>query len=378
MGSGTVGQGGFDPSTLSDAALATRLLSLRAEIDRLEAEFAQLAVAAHRRGVGALDGAQSTASWMREQAGMREGDAKAAIEAGETGELLAETAAAWRSGEISTGAARTIFAARVEGHDEELQACESTLLALARRGNLNDLRRAARHFRNLARADGTEPSENDGLHISQTYEGTVVLGAELTDLAAETVLTAIHAYTDPPSDADARTTSQRAAAALVQICKVALEHTRDAGRDSASVTVVLDWKAVTEEQVGRLDGGFTGPIHPNDIRRLLCDSSITRVVTGPGGLPLDVGRSRKSIPPSMRRAVIARDGGCRFPRCNRPPGWCQIHHVVHWVDGGKTAVVNLVPFCDHHHHVVHKNGWIVKFDGGFDLRIYRPEGTEVT
>jgi hypothetical protein len=80
----------------------------------------------------------------------------------------------------------------------------------------------------------------------------------------------------------------------------------------------------------------------------------------------------------MRKAVFARDGGCRFPRCNRPPGWCEIHHVLHWIDGGKTAVLNLVPFCDNHHHVIHKNGWIVKFDGGFDLRIHRPDGSEVT
>ncbi len=373
-----VGEGlGVDPSALSDVALAAELLALRARIDRLEAEFAQLAAAAHRRGVGAVDGAQSTAAWLRSRAGMREGDAKAAIEAGSAGDLLAATGAAWRAGEISTGAARTIFGARVPGHDDELSGCEPALLDLARRGDLNELRRAVRHFRNLARADGSDPSENDGLHVGQTYGGVTALSAEFTDLAAEIVVTAIHAYTDPPSPGDPRSTAQRAADAFVQICKVAIENTRDAGRESAHVTVVLDWSTLTEGRLGRADGEFTGSIHPADVRRLLCDSSISRVVTGPGSLPLDVGRSRRSIPPSMRRAVIARDGGCKFPGCDRPPGWCQIHHVVHWIDGGKTAVVNLVPFCDNHHHVIHQRGWIVTFDGGRDLRVYRPDGTQL-
>jgi hypothetical protein len=49
---------------------------------------------------------------------------------------------------------------------------------------------------------------------------------------------------------------------------------------------------------------------------------------------------------------------------------------VHWLDGGRTAVVNLLPFCDHHHHVIHQRDWIVKFDG-HDLHIIRPDGSEL-
>ena len=73
---------------------------------------------------------------------MREGDARAAVEAGELSELLDDTGAAWRAGEISSGAARTIFGARVEGHDETLKTSEPILLDLARRGDLRSLRRA--------------------------------------------------------------------------------------------------------------------------------------------------------------------------------------------------------------------------------------------
>jgi hypothetical protein len=80
-----------DPAELSDAALASWLLETRAEMDRLDAVFARAARGAHTRGVGALDGAASTAAWLRTQARMREGDARAAIEAGEVSELLVET-----------------------------------------------------------------------------------------------------------------------------------------------------------------------------------------------------------------------------------------------------------------------------------------------
>jgi hypothetical protein len=366
-----------DPTELPDVALRAELLVLRAEMDRLDAVFARLAAAAHRRGVGSADGAQSTAAWLRARAGMREGDAKAAVEAGELSDLLDETGRAWRAGVISSGAARTIFGARVDGFDEVLRASEPALLDLARRGDLRSLRRAAAHFRTLARADGSRPGDQDGLHLSRTFGGVTILNGELTDAGAETVLTAIHAYTDPPSDDDPRTTSQRGAAALVQICQVALEHAPEVGRAPAHVSVVLDWATITEGRLGRSDGDFSGSMHIEDVRRLLCDANVSRIVTGPDSLPLDVGRSRRTIPSAMRRAVVVRDGGCRFPRCDRPPGWCQIHHVAHWLDGGRTAIANLVPLCDHHHHVVHQRGWIVKFDGGSDLRVIRPDGTEL-
>jgi hypothetical protein len=143
------------------------------------------------------------------------------------------------------------------------------------------------------------------------------------------------------------------------------------------VSVVVDWATLTEGKLGRLDGEFTGPIHPQDIQRLLCDSSISRIVTGPDSLPLDVGRTMRVPPAPMRRAVVARDQGCRYPGCNRPPGWCQAHHTTHWKDGGETKVSDLILFCDHHHDVIHQPDWIVEFDGR-DLRVIRPDRTQVT
>jgi hypothetical protein len=364
-----------DPAEVSDAALASGLLALRREMDRQEAAFARWARAAHTRGVGALDGAASTAAWLRAQGRMREGDARAAIEAGEVSDLLAETGAAWRAGEVSSAAVRTIAAARVDGHDDTYVKCEPLFLDLARRHDLRSLRRATAHFKRLATADGTEPSAQDGLHVSRLYDGVTVLKGELSDLAGETVVTALHAYTDPPDEKLPKTTSRRYAEALVRICEVALAHTGTPQRPRAQVSIVVDWKTLTERQPGRLDGEFTGPIHPRDIQRLLCDCDISRVVTGPDSLPLDVGRMRRNPTPAMRKALVERDGGCRWPGCDRPAGFCDAHHVVPWwPDRGPTSLKNLILLCSHHHHTAHRPGWWLTFDGA-TLDVHRPDGS---
>jgi hypothetical protein len=366
-----------DPAEMSDAALASWLLATRAEMDRQDAAFARAARAAHTRGVGALDGAASTAAWLRSAARMREGDARAAIEAGEVSELLAETGVAWRAGEVSSAAARTIFAARVGGHDDTYVKCEPMFLDLARRHDLRSLRLATSHFRRLALADGTEPSAHDGLHISRLYDGRTAIRGDLSDLAAETVTTALHAYADRPDDKFPKTTSRRYAEALVRICEVALAETSTKELARAQVSIVVDWKTLIDRQPGRLDGEFTGPIHRRDIERLLCDCDISRIVTGPDSLPLDVGRMRRNPTPAMRRALVERDGGCRWPGCDRPAGFCDAHHVRPWHQGGETTLINLVLLCSHHHHVTHQPGWSVTFDGTM-MEIDRPDGTGFT
>ena len=67
-------------------------------------------------------------------------------------------------------------------------------------------------------------------------------------------------------------------------------------------------------------------------------------------LPLDIGYS-DSIPASIRRAVQLRDRGCAWPRCGRPAAWCDVHHLQHKADGGKTSVSNCVLLCQFHHDV---------------------------
>ncbi len=95
---------------------------------------------------------------------------------------------------------------------------------------------------------------------------------------------------------------------------------------------------------------------PEQVRILACDATISRIVFGPDGQPVDVGRATRVISAAMRRAVIARDRHCQHPGCGRPESWCDVHHVVHWADGGKTAVEDLKLYCRFHHTRHHQAG----------------------
>jgi hypothetical protein len=74
-------------------------------------------------------------------------------------------------------------------------------------------------------------------------------------------------------------------------------------------------------------------------------------------LPLDIGYS-DSIPAHIRRAVLLRDRRCAWPRCGRPAVYCDVHHLRHKKDGGKTSASDCVLLCQFHHDVcIHRWGW---------------------
>ena len=71
---------------------------------------------------------------------------------------------------------------------------------------------------------------------------------------------------------------------------------------------------------------------------------------------MSIGRRSRTIPPPMRRALQARDGGCRFPGCTHTR-FVDGHHIKHWANGGETSLDNLILLCRHHHHLVHEGGF---------------------
>ncbi|MGI5186527.1 DUF222 domain-containing protein [Promicromonospora sp. CA-289599] len=89
------------------------------------------------------------------------------------------------------------------------------------------------------------------------------------------------------------------------------------------------------------------------VRRLACHSAVTRIVFGPDGAVLDVGRAQRTVTGQMRRAVIARDQHCVWPGCDQPPSRCEVHHAItHWADGGNTSITNSALLCWYHHQLV--------------------------
>jgi len=105
---------------------------------------------------------------------------------------------------------------------------------------------------------------------------------------------------------------------------------------------------------------WIGSISAASARRISCDCELTPIRIDGEGVPLNLGRSQRLVSPAQRRALIARDHGCAFPGCNRPPAWTEAHHVAHWIDGGATDLVNLVLLCRRHHTVIHHDGWTIQ------------------
>jgi hypothetical protein len=118
------------------------------------------------------------------------------------------------------------------------------------------------------------------------------------------------------------------------------------------------------------------PICAETARRLACDAGIIPVLLGSRSQPLDIGRLTRVVPAALRRAVELRDKTCRFPGCDRPPNWCDCHHLKHWAHGGATCLANLILLCGFHHGLVHEYGWRLQLhpDTG-DVSATRPDGS---
>jgi hypothetical protein len=91
-----------------------------------------------------------------------------------------------------------------------------------------------------------------------------------------------------------------------------------------------------------------------------------RLIGEPGRHVLDVGRSFRTAPRKIRRALTVRDGGCSAPGRGVDPSRCEAHHIVHWEHQGETAIANLVRLCSKHHHLVHEGGMRIELDHGRD------------
>jgi hypothetical protein len=92
---------------------------------------------------------------------------------------------------------------------------------------------------------------------------------------------------------------------------------------------------------------------PDAVRRYItCDGLLTPTFID-GSIPISVGRTGRTIPQRTRRLVMLRDGGCAVPGCTQTHV-LEIHHIIHWENGGPTDTWNLITLCPHHHRMHHK------------------------
>jgi hypothetical protein len=122
--------------------------------------------------------------------------------------------------------------------------------------------------------------------------------------------------------------------------------------------------------------GFGGVISAARARWLACDATVGRIVLGPEGQPLDLGRTARIVPPHLRKAVVERDEACVFAGCGAPHHWCDVHHLIQWIFDGETSLENSGLLCERHHTQVH-HGFRIERDTSGRWHTYRPNGTEI-
>jgi hypothetical protein len=126
--------------------------------------------------------------------------------------------------------------------------------------------------------------------------------------------------------------------------------------------LVAERDLVRRAGAGRFEGQ-SAEISIDTVDRHVCDSGVTPVVFHADGHVIDVGRDQRLFTPRQRIGLAVRDGCCLFPGCDRPPSWCEAHHIVPWSRGGRTDLADGVLLCRHHHLLVHNNGWRVERTG---------------
>jgi len=112
------------------------------------------------------------------------------------------------------------------------------------------------------------------------------------------------------------------------------------------------------------------------LRRLACDGGLITVIKDAKGNPLSIGRKSRVIPPSMRRALVARDRHCQYPGCGHER-YVEGHHMVHWAHGGETRLDNLVLLCSRHHQTVHEFGERIRRAEDGSVRVSKTPGLKV-
>src|SRR3990170_997063 len=171
---------------------------------------------------------------------------------------------------------------------------------------------------------------------------------------------------------DPRTTEQIAADAFADIVRVAVDAdpgTLFGSRRPAVRVVVTEHNLTTRTGYGQIEG-HPDPVSAATVERLVCDTGLIAVKFDDNGQCINVGRNQRLFTERQRIGLAVRDGGCRFPGCDRPPAWCEAHHIDLWHrDTGKTDLADGILLCRRHHMLLHNNHWdIIRIGGGYWLR----------
>jgi len=377
-------KGMFGPQVLDRTRALTTLKN------RLDAELIRTVREGELTPASEHDGAKTMQAWLRGHARYSESAAHRVVVCGRALEHLPALAAAFTAGRVTAEAvavvapvAREEHRAAAEEAGVDLAAVDELLAELAATRPVKELSQVVHHYLANLDPDGKEPDPTDDRRFTMTqqadgawsgrFELDAVGGGKVA-MVLESMLQANR------SQGDMRNRSQQQADAFVQWA----DNTLSAGqvpvlrgvRPQVGVTIDLDDLVDPRTGHGAARAGFGGSISAARARWLACDGGIARIVFGPDGQPVDLGREKRLVPPHIRRGLDARDKECVFAGCHAPTWWCDAHHVVHWLDGGETSVENSALLCERHHTKVH-HGFRIERQPDGRWHTYRPDGTEI-
>lgn len=345
---------------------ASELLGALCNIsDRLTGEIARVAAAVAQSGEWISSGATSMASFVSNMTGMAIGKARGAVELGDAMTVVPALDAAVRSGAVSPAAAAAVVPTIDDDGFAEVAAELIAELAgqtpakaqrhvEAWRASANrdddDARRSKAHEQRTL----TFRSAGDGMtHIEGVLPNEIAQGLRrtLNHLAGQQRL-----------DGTDRTRQQRSVDAVGDLVG-AYERGEVVGGRNVPRLIVTTTLENLENRAGVATNAEGELVTSAEIDQLCCDAKIHRYVADQHGAVLNFGRGRRTASPQQFLALVARDQGCRHPGCDRPPHWCEAHHLREFsAHGGFTNVDELVLLCHHHHHALHDSSWVLDGD----------------
>jgi hypothetical protein len=354
-------------------ALLRHINSCQAEVMRRMVRFDD--------GVGyAGTGTFGTKPWLNWKCNLSYAAASHQFEVARQLVALPETTKAFADGEISYTHASLIARTAEKLGDKMESNAEAILVSAAKELDPYRLRIACMKLRHCMDPDGVLEDAKDSnelrfLHLSQTLDGVFYLNGRLDPEGGATLQTALNAVSGPPAADDRRSPKQRRADAAVELARRQLDQgdLPEVGGQRPHLSVIVDAATLAKQPgspAAELEWAQTIPAET--ARRLACDAAITPIFRGSESNQPQAGPTTRSISGSQRKALVARDRGCRFPGCQRPPDWTDAHHIHHWADGGKHVMPNLVLLCRRHHRMVHEEGWRIVVVGDGDVAAAPP------
>jgi hypothetical protein len=350
------------PTDLPLDELEDEIATLASHIYAGTCRWLELVGELHRRGSWAEWGCGSCAEWLAWRCALTPRAAREHVRVARRLSELPLIHDAFSRGELSYAKVRALTRVADEDSEEEL-------LELARHMTAAQLERAIRAYRRVTTDEANAIQSAAYVGYSWDEDGSLVLRARLAPEDGALFLRALDAARDGLQERE--WSAERGSAeprpayrptnaeALVAIADTALgsETGGRSGAERYQVVVHVDAAAVSdaEEAACALEDG---PMLADETaRRIACDASLVHL-TEHDGETLSVGRKTRVIPSSLRRALQARDGGCRFPGCENRR-FLDAHHIQHWARGGETRIDNLVLLCGRHHRFVHEGGYTV-------------------